>query len=229
MSKLEDMSVASHMPFVGAVCSALGVAQVLEHGTGSYSTPLLASLVSRIIAVDNSAAWINKMRQVLPTTDIRLRHVPYDDNLRLANFTPAHVASLIEYYEKVAQELDQEASRLLFVDGYPSERMLVFNAIHHHFNYALAHDTELPRTSTPIDRYEDLVTKYHRYDYTCGPYLGFGMAGTSLFARQVLSDAERERISDALKITVNQFCVKFSVDPTQYPYTWGDSLRGNGA
>lgn len=229
MSKLEDMSVASHMPFVSAVCSALGVKQALEHGTGSYSTPLLASLVDRVIAIDNSSAWINRMKQMLPTIDIRLRNVPYDTSLRLANFTPAHTKALVEYYEKVAEELDQAAPKVLFVDGYPSERMLVFNAIHRHFDYVLAHDTELPRTSTPIDRYEDLVTDYYRYDYTCGPYLGFGMAGTSLFTRQAMSGAERQRISDALTLTVTQFCAQFEVDPTQYPYAWGNSLRRCGA
>lgn len=96
-----DQRYASHLPVLSAWLSG-SLWLIVEFGCGRFSTPELARHAAMLICFEKSQSWINQIRPLVPSADLRL--VPQSlaafETVWRAHITDDHVA---------------------FVDGSPSQ------------------------------------------------------------------------------------------------------------
>jgi len=129
----------THIPINKGIIKTFGVSNVLELGSGLYSTKMFFDNVEYVTAIETDKCWFDKLNNELHLTDKHelIHHEVNKSDVENQNIDVENIKKYINFYKQ-----NNNNYQLLFVDHIIGMRVPVLNQMHDMFDFIVYHDAE---------------------------------------------------------------------------------------
>lgn len=193
---------ATHQPLIQSLIDLYDPKYVLEIGVGLYSTPLFISEDIEYLGIEQNKVWIDKVREAIPSVELRYHEVPFDSAFRLWNLTNKQIFDIVSYYSSLRQEIEEKQGvKLLFVDCFTATRLYAINTLWDLFDIVVYHDSH-PKVRK-VYGYDRLKPTYNQYQLTSKN------SWTGAFVKQ---DIGKTTINNSISKYIKMFNERWNID-----------------
>lgn len=149
-----EWKYASHTPLIKGILDLYKPNYILELGCGMYSTPLFCGYIGtnedvEYHGIDNDIDWINRIKKTLGVSITHHDLGEIDRSTTWGALSTSQRAGIQKYYEEIAYTLNNDQTKLLFVDGFACTRKIAIDVLKGFFDVVIYHDSQ-PKKGTDV-------------------------------------------------------------------------------